>query len=282
MITRMEMTYRSKEPCNVKPKIFTTGGYEIVKDSSTFHFDFEDMEASVDIENGYLHISCLQKNLDPSLLEGFQDAEVDRILQTAKKEDFSDIFYECFADDAETKPIELIPESIVFYDFSTTGTGEPIVVGGESFSGLEKEMPREYAIANHKKIFAVTITETSKMTVEIEAEDICEAEEIAEENWNNSEYVIGSENFVGADFEATPVSRECTALPSRKAVEKIKAQYAKGMRIELISMSGENHMPTGLKGVVTKVDDAGQIHMSWYNGSTLALVVGEDTFQIIQ
>ena len=38
----------------------------------------------------------------------------------------------------------------------------------------------------------------------------------------------------------------------------------------------------GLEGTVDYVDDAGQIHMSWKNGSTLALNKGVDKFEILK
>ena len=40
-------------------------------------------------------------------------------------------------------------------------------------------------------------------------------------------------------------------------------------------------MPPGSKGIVDYVDDIGQIHMKWENGSCLALNVEEDRFDII-
>lgn len=40
-------------------------------------------------------------------------------------------------------------------------------------------------------------------------------------------------------------------------------------------------VPSGTKGIVDYVDDAGTIHMKWSNGSKLGLVVGEDDFKII-
>lgn len=53
------------------------------------------------------------------------------------------------------------------------------------------------------KVYAVKITEISEMTVYIEAESITEAEIIAEENWNNCEYILDADNFVCAKFKAT-------------------------------------------------------------------------------
>ena len=52
------------------------------------------------------------------------------------------------------------------------------------------------------KTYAVTITETLQMTVPIRANSRAEAEELAEANWNESRYVLGAEQFVGADFKA--------------------------------------------------------------------------------
>ena len=51
--------------------------------------------------------------------------------------------------------------------------------------------------------YAVKITETLEKVVCIEADSRIEAEAIAEENWNNSEYILDAENFVCARFEAT-------------------------------------------------------------------------------
>ena len=51
--------------------------------------------------------------------------------------------------------------------------------------------------------YAVKITETLEKVVYIEADSRIEAEAIAEENWNNSEYILDAENFVCARFEVT-------------------------------------------------------------------------------
>lgn len=66
---------------------------------------------------------------------------------------------------------------------------------------------------------------------------------------------------------------------NEKQINSLKEKYPKGTQIVLKRMSGENQMPCGLKGTVTHVDDAGQIHMKWENGSSLALNVDEDTFE---
>ena len=62
-------------------------------------------------------------------------------------------------------------------------------------------------------------------------------------------------------------------------VELIKMQYPAGSRIELHSMDDPlSPVPAGTKGTVLFVDDAGQLHMRWDNGRTLALVPGVDRF----
>lgn len=58
------------------------------------------------------------------------------------------------------------------------------------------------------KMYDVMITETLQMTVPIEAESLAEAEQIAEENWNNSQYILDADHFVGADFKAKECVRE--------------------------------------------------------------------------
>ena len=41
------------------------------------------------------------------------------------------------------------------------------------------------------------------MTVDVEAHSRDEAEQIASDNWHNSDYILDADNFVGVEFEAT-------------------------------------------------------------------------------
>jgi hypothetical protein len=59
-----------------------------------------------------------------------------------------------------------------------------------------------------QKEFEVTITETLEMVVTVKAANRAEAEELVEEKWNESEYVLTADNFTGASFDAEPVKRE--------------------------------------------------------------------------
>jgi len=54
--------------------------------------------------------------------------------------------------------------------------------------------------------FKVTITETLKMTIEVESEDKYEAEQMVSDNWRKSQYILDADNFVGVTFEAVPVA----------------------------------------------------------------------------
>ena len=54
--------------------------------------------------------------------------------------------------------------------------------------------------------YSVTITETLRKTVTVEAESMAEAEQMVNDAWLNSEYILDADNFVGVEFEsAEPV-----------------------------------------------------------------------------
>ena len=67
----------------------------------------------------------------------------------------------------------------------------------------------------------------------------------------------------------------------KNEVELLKKLYPKGCRIKLIYMNDPYALPSGLKGNVDFIDDMGQIHMKWDNGSSLALIHGVDKFEKI-
>ena len=66
----------------------------------------------------------------------------------------------------------------------------------------------------------------------------------------------------------------------RRMVQRYKAEYPPGTRVQLNHMD-DPYAPVkdGTRGTVKHVDDAGQLHMQWDNGRTLALVPGENSFR---
>ena len=64
-------------------------------------------------------------------------------------------------------------------------------------------------------------------------------------------------------------------------VDFLRKMYPKGTRVELHHMDDPFAPPSGTKGTVTWVDDIGQIHVNWDNGSSLALNVKLDSLSRI-
>lgn len=64
-------------------------------------------------------------------------------------------------------------------------------------------------------------------------------------------------------------------------VDYLRKMYPKGTRVELHHMDDPFAPPSGTIGTVTWVDDIGQIHVKWENGSSLALNVKLDSFSKI-
>lgn len=72
-------------------------------------------------------------------------------------------------------------------------------------------------------------------------------------------------------------------FPPKEIVDRIKASYPAGIRVELIEMNDPyRSLPEGLKGTVSTVDDTGTIHVDWDNGCCLGLVYGEDSCRKIE
>ena len=63
----------------------------------------------------------------------------------------------------------------------------------------------------------------------------------------------------------------------KEELEALREKYPLGCRVELVKMDDPyREMPSGLQGMVTGVDDSGSIHVNWQNGSSLAVIFGED------
>jgi hypothetical protein len=70
------------------------------------------------------------------------------------------------------------------------------------------ELESNKAKVSRSRAFSVVITETLKMTAEVEAASREEAEQMVSDNWRNADYILDAENFAGVEFEATPAKRD--------------------------------------------------------------------------
>lgn len=64
-----------------------------------------------------------------------------------------------------------------------------------------------------------------------------------------------------------------------------KEKYKQGMRIQLDSDMQDDspHAPKkGECGTVDSVDDMGTVHVHWDNGSSLGVIVSEDSFHVVE
>ena len=69
-------------------------------------------------------------------------------------------------------------------------------------------------------------------------------------------------------------------FPSRSQVEFTRDCYPPGSRILLYQMTDPYApVPSGTRGTVRYVDDAGQLGVVWDNGRSLSLIPGVDSFR---
>ena len=67
-------------------------------------------------------------------------------------------------------------------------------------------------------------------------------------------------------------------FPSKETVERLRAEYPEGTRVELVRMNDDyTKLRPGDKGTVRYVDDAGTIFVRWDCGSGLGVAYGEDS-----
>ena len=71
-------------------------------------------------------------------------------------------------------------------------------------------------------------------------------------------------------------------FPSKEQIAALRERYPRGTRVELLAMDDPQAPPTGTRGEVMGIDDAGQLLVRWETGSSLSLIPGVDFFHIVQ
>ena len=65
-------------------------------------------------------------------------------------------------------------------------------------------------------------------------------------------------------------------FPNKEIVEKLKKEFPKGTRVQLVELDDIQAPPIGTKGTVIGIDDIGSIMVAWDNGSSLNVVYDVD------
>lgn len=72
-------------------------------------------------------------------------------------------------------------------------------------------------------------------------------------------------------------------IPNQKEVKLLRQKYKPGTKVQLIKMYDYiSPVSSGTIGSVDFIDDIGNIHMKWENGSRLSLIAGLDEFRILE
>ena len=70
---------------------------------------------------------------------------------------------------------------------------------------------------------------------------------------------------------------------NQRMKDELKRQYPKGGRIRIFHMMDEKYgPPAGTLGTILGVDDAGQIHVAWESGGSLAVIPEVDEFELVE
>lgn len=71
-------------------------------------------------------------------------------------------------------------------------------------------------------------------------------------------------------------------LYQRDYVARMREKYPPGTRVEVVALCNEEeHLKPGMKGTVMGVDDQPALLVHWDNGSSLSLLIGQDSFRVL-
>lgn len=69
---------------------------------------------------------------------------------------------------------------------------------------------------------------------------------------------------------------------SQDALARVRQQYPKGARVELLKIEDPQAPPIGTRGTVRGVDDTGSIMVRWDTGSGLHVLYEVDACKIVE
>lgn len=69
---------------------------------------------------------------------------------------------------------------------------------------------------------------------------------------------------------------------SRETLSRLREEYPRGTRVELLEMKDPQAPPIGTRGTVIGVDSIGSIMVRWDNGSSLNVLYKEDSCKIVK
>lgn len=148
----------------------------------------------------------------------------------------------------------------------------------------EKEQKKSVPFSINNKIKLNNKKDKNKKvnTEELEVDKIVEEISLFDSNFNVAKIIndnnedIKDSNEVISDNKFEDIEIQVNTQENLE----YKEIYNQGDTVILEEMVGEN-LPYGLKGIIRKVDDIGQIHINWENGSSLAIDPKIDKFEII-
>ena len=135
---------------------------------------------------------------------------------------------------------------------------------------IDYDVKTKYSNKNIKKIFEEIVNIKQSKLNQITIEDISKNQQVEE---NPKEIEENLENIKLEEIQENNIKSYVE--------ENTTPKYNAGDTIVLNEMIGEN-LPYGLKGTIKNVDDKGQIHINWENGSTLAIDPKIDKFEILE
>lgn len=69
---------------------------------------------------------------------------------------------------------------------------------------------------------------------------------------------------------------------NQSQINLLKKHYKQGNRVQLLSCKDNHQLKVGDRGTIKKIDDLGQIQVTWDNGLQIPLIYGVDEFIDVQ